>query len=91
MDVFLKCLARLSAIADFPVPQIPLMKISLFPFSIASRISLTTSAWVFPLENFRGSSFSPSVSKGLTVFGFSFLLYNDHILLPRVRGRGLGF
>ena len=65
IDVLLKWRARFRAIADFPVPQTPLMKISLFPFLIASRISLTTSAWVFPFENFRGGSFSPSLLKGL--------------------------
>ena len=43
MEVFLKCLARFRAIADFPVPQTPLMNIILLPAFIASRISLTTS------------------------------------------------
>ena len=75
----MKCLARFRAIADLPVPQTPLMKINLLPALIESRISLTTSAWVFPFENFRGFSSSPSVSKGLIESGFSFLLYNDHI------------
>lgn len=54
IDVFLKCLARFRAIADLPVPQTPLMKISLLPLSISSRISLMTSAWVLLLEKRRG-------------------------------------
>ena len=54
IDVLLKCRARFRAIADLPVPQTPLMKISLLPALIASRISLTTSAWVFPFENSNG-------------------------------------
>ena len=48
------CLARFKAIADLPVPQTPLMKISLLPLFISSRISLTTSAWVLLLEKCMG-------------------------------------
>jgi len=89
IDVLLKCLARFRAIADLPVPQTPLMKISLFPLLIESRISLTTSAWVLLFENFRGLSSLPSVSKGVDnlVFGIwgvgvsGFVrLYRDHII-----------
>ena len=69
MLVFLKCLAKFRAIADLPVPQTPLMKISLFPFSIESRISFTTSAWVLPFENFIGGSASPSLSNGFIESG----------------------
>ena len=83
IDVFLKWRAKFRAIALFPVPQTPLMKISLLPLFIESRISLTTSDWVLLFENFRGLSSSPSVSKGFTEFGFVVLLYNDHILAPR--------
>ena len=43
MLVFLKWRARFRAMALFPVPHTPLMKISLLPDSIASRISWTTS------------------------------------------------
>ena len=50
----MKCLARFSAIADFPVPQTPWMNINLLPFWISSRISFTMSAWVLLLEKFRG-------------------------------------
>ena len=77
MEVFLKCLARFSAIADFPDPQTPLMKISLLPFSIASRVSFTMSACVFPFENFRGSRDSPLSSKIESEFGV--FLFRDHM------------
>jgi len=60
MDVFLKCLARFSAIADLPDPQTPLMKISLLPCSISVSISFTTSAWVLLFENVRGARAWPS-------------------------------
>ena len=78
MDVFLKCLARFRAIADLPVPQTPLMKISLFPFSISSSISLTMSAWVLLFENVRGlraSLSSSRIESELDIF-----LFRDHIL-----------
>lgn len=77
MEVFLKCLARFSAIADLPVPHTPFMKISLLPASIASSISFTTSACVFPFENFRGSRDSPLSSKIESEFGV--FLYRDHM------------
>ena len=77
MDVFLKCLARFSAIADFPEPHTPFMKINLFPFSIASRVSFTTSACVFPFENFSGSRDSLLSSKIESEVGF--FLCNDHM------------
>lgn len=53
------------------MPQTPLIKISLLPSLIESRISLTTSAWVLLFENFNGASSSLSLSKGLenSVFG----------------------
>lgn len=35
MDVFLKCRARFRAMADFPEPQTPRIKISLLPASIS--------------------------------------------------------
>ena len=91
IDVFLKWRARFRAIADLPVPQTPLMKISLLPSFIESRISLTTSAWVLLFENFRGGSSSPSVSNGFTEFGFVILLYNDHIFYLVIKGRLIGF
>ena len=99
IDVLLKWRARFRAIADLPVPQTPLMKISLLPSLIESRISLTTSAWVLLFENFNGGSSSPSVLKGpensLLVISCSLLefvlLYNDHIFCLVVRGRGLCF
>jgi len=93
MEVFLKCLARFRAIALFPEPQTPLMKMILLPSLIASRISLTMSAWVFPFEKVRGGSsslellnkFAPSPESS------SVFLYNDHILcLFRIRNRGDG-
>ena len=95
IDVFLKCLARFRAIADFPVPQTPLMKISLFPFSISSRISLTTSAWVLSLEKRRGRSGWSVVGVRLSEetgdsklelpdSGLEVLLYRDHINKNRV-------
>ena len=77
MDVFLKCLARFSAIADFPLPHTPFMNISLLPDSIASRISFTTSAWVLPFENFRGGRDSPLSSKIESEFGV--FLCRDHM------------
>lgn len=77
MEVFLKCLARFSAIADFPLPQTPFMKISLLPLSIASRISFTTSAWVLLFENFRGGRDSPLSSKIESEFGV--FLCRDHM------------
>jgi len=79
MDVFLKWRAKFRAIADLPVPQTPFMKIIFSPSFIASRISLTTSAWDFPFENFRGESSLPSLSNGLIEFGLFVFLYNDHI------------
>ena len=85
MEVFLKCLARFRAIADLPVPQTPLMKMILFPASIASSISFTTSAWVLPFENFNGGSSSPFVLNRFAPSpeSSSMFLYNDHILSPR--------
>ena len=78
MEVFLKCLARFSAIADFPEPQTPRMNINLLPFSILSRTSFTISAWVLLFEKVRGFRHSPvlfRIDSELEVF-----LYNDHIL-----------
>ena len=98
IDVFLKWRARFRAIADLPVPQTPLMKISLFPFSIESKISFTTSAWVLLFENFRGSKESlVACSSWLvagtgdwnfesSVIGFSFLLNSDHIISTSLVG-----
>ena len=83
IDVLLKCRARFRAIALFPVPQTPLMKISLLPALIESNISLTTSAWVLLFENFSGGSSSLPVSKGLIEFGFVVRLYKDHICWNR--------
>jgi len=77
MEVFLKWRAKFRAIADLPVPQTPLMKINLLPFSISSSISFTTSAWVLLLENFKGlraSLLSSRIESELEVF-----LFKDHI------------
>jgi len=78
MDVFLKCLARFRAIADLPEPQTPLMKISLLPCSISSRISLTMSAWVLLFENVRGARASPS---SRMFSEFTSFLCRDHMSL----------
>ena len=94
MEVFLKCLARLRAIADLPEPQTPLIKISLCPLLIASRISFTMSPWVLPLENVRGFNetavslgcwvlgvgwWSALLFRGLIEFSSSVFLYKDHM------------
>lgn len=77
IEVFLKCRARFRAIADFPVPHVPFMKISLLPLFISSRTSWTTSFWVFWFENFKGGRDSPLSSN--IESGFGIFLYSDHI------------
>lgn len=73
----MKCRARFSAIADFPVPHVPFMKINLFPLLISSRTSWTMSFCVLLFENFRGSRAHPLSSN--IESGFGVFLYSDHI------------
>jgi len=60
IEAFPIILARFKAIADFPVPHIPLMNIILWFSLIACKTSVTISSWDFPFEKTRGFNSFPS-------------------------------
>ncbi len=72
----MKWRARFRAMADFPEPQTPRMKISLLPFSISVKTSWTMSAWVLLLEKVRGARHSPA---SRIEFEFTSFLCRDHM------------
>ena len=78
IDALLNCFAMFSAIADFPEPQAPWIKISFVPLLMAFIVSCVMSACVLLFENFSGSS---GLFVVLSIESDAIFLYSDHSIL----------